>query len=88
MTPAPKAVTVAPAPKPVAITLAPKPATPPAVVAPAAGERLGQCGALGVHVLPASHHTAQEVGVQWVRGWRPDVLHLHSFWLWPVAVFK
>ena len=39
----------------------------------------------GVHVLPASHRLAEEIGVQWTHEWRPDVLHLHSFWLWPVA---
>ncbi|MGH8570884.1 MAG: glycosyltransferase family 4 protein, partial [Gammaproteobacteria bacterium] len=40
---------------------------------------------VGVHLRPSSHHAAEETGVRWVQPWRPDVLHLHSFWLWPVA---
>lgn len=46
---------------------------------------LTECGAAGIHVRPTSHHAAEEMGVRWVQAWRPDVLHLHSFWLWPVA---
>ncbi|MGH8548723.1 MAG: glycosyltransferase family 4 protein [Methylococcales bacterium] len=41
--------------------------------------------AAGVHLRTSSHHAAEETGVEWVQAWRPDVLHLHSFWLWPVA---
>ena len=39
----------------------------------------------GIRVVPATHFSAKERGVRFVREWRPDVLHLHSFWLWPVA---
>jgi len=46
---------------------------------------LTECRAAGIHVRPTSHHAAEEMGVRWVQAWRPDVLHLHSFWLWPVA---
>ena len=28
---------------------------------------------------------AAEVGAAMARTWRPDVIHLHPFWLWPVA---
>ncbi len=39
----------------------------------------------GIHLRPTPHHAAEEMGIRWVQSWRPDVLHLHSFWLWPVA---
>lgn len=42
-------------------------------------------GRPGIRVLPAAHGTAAADGVQHALQWRPDVLHLHSFWLWPVA---
>ena len=38
-----------------------------------------------VRLLHVSHQEAEAVGVSWLRHWRPDVLHLHSFWLWPLA---
>ena len=38
-----------------------------------------------VRLLHVSHHEAEAVGVSWLRHWSPDVLHLHSFWLWPLA---
>jgi len=44
-----------------------------------------ECPTAGVHILPAGHHEAEEIGVRWVQAWRPDVLHLHVFWLWPLA---
>ena len=34
------------------------------------------------HVAPAD---GVEVGLRLARTWRPDVIHLHSSWLWPVA---
>jgi glycosyltransferase involved in cell wall biosynthesis len=39
----------------------------------------------GIRVVAASHFSAEERGIRFTREWRPDVLHLHSFWLWPVA---
>ncbi|RUW85593.1 glycosyltransferase family 4 protein [Mesorhizobium sp. M1E.F.Ca.ET.063.01.1.1] len=39
----------------------------------------------GIRLLHASYQEALEMGVRWLRGWKPDVLHLHSFWLWPLA---
>ena len=41
--------------------------------------------AAGIHLLPMSHDDAEELGVRWVRAWQPDVLHVHVFWLWPLA---
>ena len=38
-----------------------------------------------VRLLHVSHQEAEAVGVSWLRNWSPDVLHLHSFWLWPLA---
>jgi len=38
-----------------------------------------------IRILAASHFSAEERGTRFAREWRPDVLHLHSFWLWPVA---
>ncbi len=40
---------------------------------------------VGIHVVRASHHLSEPAGIQWARTWRPNVLHLHSFWLWPIA---
>jgi len=34
------------------------------------------------HVAP---HNGIEAGLQFARLWRPDVIHLHTSWLWPVA---
>jgi glycogen synthase len=34
------------------------------------------------HVAPRD---GVEAGLKFARAWRPDVLHLHSSWLWPVA---
>ena len=39
----------------------------------------------GIQVLPAPHGAADAAGTVHALQWRPDVLHLHSFWLWPVA---
>src|SRR5262245_40794307 len=38
-----------------------------------------------IHLLQTSYHEAEAMGVSWLRHWKPDVLHLHSFWLWPLA---
>ena len=27
----------------------------------------------------------KQIGIDWLRVWRADVLHLHVFWLWPLA---
>jgi glycogen(starch) synthase len=40
---------------------------------------------VGIHFLHASHHDAEAIGIDWLRIWRPDILHLHVFWLWPLA---
>ena len=39
----------------------------------------------GIHLLHASHDSAHAIGMDWLRAWRADVLHLHVFWLWPLA---
>jgi len=39
----------------------------------------------GVHLFYAADFMPVEAGVRLVREWRPDVVHLHVFWLWPVA---
>src|SRR5829696_2585278 len=36
-------------------------------------------------VISASWEHAVEAGARLATSWRPDVLHLHPFWLWPVA---
>jgi glycogen(starch) synthase len=38
-----------------------------------------------VKVFPVSYAEAKEAAVQVVREWRPDVIHLHVFWLWHAA---
>jgi glycogen(starch) synthase len=39
----------------------------------------------GVHLFPVSHADAEALGLRLVEAWRPDVIHLHVFWLWPLA---
>src|SRR3954453_20300613 len=36
-------------------------------------------------VVSVSWEQAVEAGARLAAAWRPDVLHLHPFWLWPVA---
>jgi glycogen synthase len=36
-------------------------------------------------VISVSWEQAVETGTRLAAAWRPDVLHLHPFWLWPVA---
>jgi len=36
-------------------------------------------------VISVSWEQAVEAGARLAAAWRPDVLHLHPFWLWPVA---
>src|SRR4051812_3840215 len=50
---------------------------------PAGTALAAAAGALTLFTLAWSE--AQAGAVQLVHAWRPDVLHLHSFWLWPVA---
>lgn len=53
-----------------------------AAVAPATERPSAQPG---ICILPAPHDAAEATGILHARRWRPDILHLHSFWLWPVA---
>src|SRR4051794_20641733 len=39
----------------------------------------------GIHLYSASHNDAERLGTQLIRDWQPDVLHLHVFWLSPLA---
>ena len=39
----------------------------------------------GIHVHPVSHADAERYALRLILDWRPDVLHLHVFWLWPLA---
>ena len=39
----------------------------------------------GIHLWLVSHAEAEAFGVRFVKEWRPDVIHLHVFWLWPLA---
>jgi len=39
----------------------------------------------GVEFFQVSPDEAVDAGVRFARQWRPDVVHLHSAWLWPVA---
>jgi glycogen(starch) synthase len=39
----------------------------------------------GIHLCPVSHAEAEDRGVRLVKEWRPEVIHLHVFWLWPLA---
>jgi glycogen(starch) synthase len=41
--------------------------------------------AAGVHLHPVSHADAERYALGLISDWRPDVLHLHVFWLWPLA---
>jgi glycogen(starch) synthase len=48
------------------------------------GERsiFGPEGVIFFHVSPPD---AVEVGIRLIRRWKPDVIHLHTAWLWPIA---
>jgi glycogen(starch) synthase len=48
------------------------------------GERsiFGPEGVIFLHVSPSD---AAEIGIRLIRRWKPDVIHLHTAWLWPVA---
>lgn len=52
---------------------------------PLAVEEPTRVEARGVRLFEASHVNALQIGMDVVRAWRPDVIHLHTFWLWPVA---
>lgn len=39
----------------------------------------------GIHVHPVSHADAEGYALRLIADWQPDVLHLHVFWLWPLA---
>ena len=39
----------------------------------------------GIYLLHASYDTAKAIAIDWLRFWPADVLHLHVFWLWPLA---
>jgi glycogen synthase len=45
----------------------------------------GMSGPGGANIVPVSWYDATEAGIRLVEQWRPDVIHLHAFWLWPVA---
>jgi glycogen(starch) synthase len=40
---------------------------------------------VGIHLHPVSHVDAEAYGTGLIEEWRPDVLHLHVSWLWPLA---
>lgn len=42
-----------------------------------------RCG--GVTIFHVPSHLPVEAGVRLVRTWKPDVVHLHVYWLWPAA---
>jgi glycogen(starch) synthase len=39
----------------------------------------------GVTIFHVPSHLPIEAGVRVVRAWKPDVVHLHVYWLWPAA---
>ena len=39
----------------------------------------------GVLFFQASPGEAEETGIRLVRKWKPDVVHLHTAWFWPIA---
>jgi len=39
----------------------------------------------GARIFAVSWFEGMEAVVQRAARWRPDMLHLHSFWLWPIA---
>ena len=39
----------------------------------------------GIHVHPVSHPDAESYALRLIQDWQADVLHLHVFWLWPLA---
>ena len=42
-------------------------------------------GPSGVRFLPVGWAEATDAGIGLVRAWRPDIVHLHTAMLWPVA---
>jgi glycosyltransferase involved in cell wall biosynthesis len=41
--------------------------------------------AVGAKIFEVSWHQGVEGIARTAASWRPDILHLHSFWLWPIA---
>jgi glycogen synthase len=41
--------------------------------------------AIGAKIFEVSWHQGIEAIARTAASWRPDILHLHSFWLWPIA---
>jgi glycogen synthase len=39
----------------------------------------------GVSFFQVSPEEAEEAGIRLVRKWKPDVVHLHTAWFWPIA---
>lgn len=39
----------------------------------------------GVTIFHVPSYLPVEAGLRLVRAWKPDVVHLHVYWLWPVA---
>jgi glycogen synthase len=39
----------------------------------------------GVQVYPTTWEAALDDALRLTRSWRPHILHLHVFWLWPIA---
>ena len=39
----------------------------------------------GVTIFHVPSYMPTEAGVRLVRAWKPDVVHLHVYWLWPAA---
>ena len=39
----------------------------------------------GVSFFQVSPEGAEEAGIRLVRKWKPDVVHLHTAWFWPIA---
>ena len=59
------------------------------VGAPAGLQLLGRvnpvAGSTGTTFFPVAPQDALETGIALAREWRPDIVHLHTGWLWPVA---
>ncbi len=57
----------------------------PAGAEPSPGEPRGVAVEAGVTVFPVSWTDAVRSAVALCARWRPDVVHLHVFWLWDIA---
>lgn len=49
------------------------------------GEETPVVNSDGVFFFQVSPNEGEEPGIRLVRNWKPDVVHLHTAWFWPIA---